>query len=70
MRHSSDFTHLLIYHVGPFVVIAVLFAGFLLSFRLARRAEKRRKGKLPRVEGVNRQRRRQERAMKRHARHY
>lgn len=70
MRHSSDFTHLLLYHLGPFIVIAILFVAFLLLFKRVRRSEKRRRGKLPSVEGLNRQQRRQERAMKRQARHY
>ena len=64
MRHSTDFTHVLIYHVGPFVLVAILlYAGLLLVLKLARRSEKLGKGKQPKDEGFNRQKRREARAM-------
>lgn len=70
MKHSSDFAHLLVYHIGPFILVSIVFAGLLLLFKLSRRAEKRGKKKLPKVATLNRRQRRQEQAMKRHVRHY
>lgn len=70
MKHSSDFAHLLVYHIGPYILVSIVFAGFLLLFKLSRRAEKRRKKKLPKVASLNRRQRRQQQAMKRHVRNY
>ncbi len=70
MRHSSDFTHLFLYHLAPFIVMAVVLGSFLYLFKLACRKENRGRRKLPKVKGLNRRQRRQERSSSTHARHY
>lgn len=63
MKHSSSFSHLL-YHVGfKLVLVALLMAVIYWMVKLAQLREKRGKRKLPKVAGLNRQQRRQERAM-------
>lgn len=63
VRHSTDFTHLLVYHFGPFILLAIAFAVFLWAFKRALRSKKRGKRKLPKAEGLNRHQRREARAM-------
>ena len=70
MKHSPDFAHFLLYHLGRYILVAIVFAGFFFLFRLSRRAEKRRKKKLPKVAGLNRRQRRQQQSMNRHVRNY
>lgn len=63
-RHSSDFVHILVYHLGPLVLVAVLlYMTMFLMTRSAKRSNKPGKRKLPRVGGVNRRQRREARAM-------
>ena len=61
-RHSSDFTHIVVYHLGPFVLVAVaLYTVVFLMIRSAKRSNKPGKRKLPKA-GVDRLQRREARA--------
>ena len=70
-RHSSDFVHILVYHLGPFVLVAVLlYTAIFLMTKLAKRSNRPGKRKLPKAGGLNRQQRREARATnKRKRRH-
>jgi len=70
-RHSSDLIHILVYHLGPFVLVAVLlYTAIFLMTKLAKRSNKRGKRKLPKVTGLNRAQRREARATKKRQRHH
>lgn len=70
MKHSSDFAHILVYHLGPYILVSLVLPAFFLVLKLRRRGEKRGKKKLPKVAGLNRRQRRQQQAMKRHVRNH
>lgn len=70
-RHSSDLAHILVYHLGPLVLVAVLlYTAIFLLTRLARRSAKPGKRKLPKVAGLNRAQRREAWATKKRKRHH
>ena len=65
-EHSSEFTHLLVYHGIPMVLVTVLFYGAIfLIVRLAARRDKPGDRERRNLGRLNRQQRRSERAMKR-----
>ena len=70
-RHSSDLVHILVYHLGPFVLVAVLlYTAVFLMTKLVKRSNKPGKRKLPKVAGLNRAQRREARATKKGKRHH
>lgn len=66
---SGDLVHELVSHVGPTVLLVLVFAGFLILYVRSLRAAKRERGRLPEVEGLNRRDRREMRVMNRRKRH-
>ena len=58
-RHSSDLVHILVYHLGPFVLVAVLlYTAIFLMTRLAKRSNRPGKRKGFKAGEVNRSQRR------------
>lgn len=67
--HSSDFTHLLVYHLIPMALAAgFIYVAIYLIVRLATRPGKSGGRELRNLGGLNRQQRRQEWAIKRRGR--
>ena len=61
-RHSSDFVHIVVYHLGPLVLVAVaLYTTVFLMTRSAKRSDKSGKRKLTKAR-VNRLKGREARA--------
>lgn len=66
VRHSTEFSHILIYHLGPIILVAVLlYGGIFLMIRLAKRSNKHGKRKQQNGGRFNRHQHRLERAVKR-----
>lgn len=71
LRHSSDFTHVLVYHLGPLILVGILlYVGVFLVIKLATRSNKPGKPKQPKTGGLNRHQRREARAMNKRQRHF
>ena len=71
MKHTNDFTHLLVYHLIPMALAAaVIFGAVYLIVRLSTRRGGTRKHRPGKVGGLNRQQRRQQRAMNSRKRRY
>ena len=65
-KHPSDWWRFLIYHFIPTALIVLVTYGIIiLSVRLLMRRSRGRKGGPEKAGGLNRQQRRQERAMRR-----
>lgn len=68
MEHSFDLTHVLYHLIVTAVFVVLFYTIIILMLRKALGASRLSGGKLKKVSGVSRQRRRWERAVSRHKR--